>query len=164
MQFSLASVTGGQTRILTVPDANTTIVGTDVAQTLTNKTIIDNNSNIMAKSFKSTTTTIDGSASTAPIAGRVLTATNSTTATWQTPVVPGITSDSVSYYNLTNVTGSFSGAATNVNQAFDGRYIYFVSINTGVIKYDTTLSHTDVNSYSFFGLTHWVTSLQVILV
>ena len=48
MQFSLSSVTGGQTRILAVPDANTTIVGTDVAQTLTNKTIIDNYSNIMA--------------------------------------------------------------------------------------------------------------------
>lgn len=39
MQFNLAAVTAGQTRILAVPDTNTTIVGTDASQTLTNKTI-----------------------------------------------------------------------------------------------------------------------------
>jgi hypothetical protein len=39
MQFQLSGVTAGQTRILTVPDANTTLVGTDVTQTLTNKTL-----------------------------------------------------------------------------------------------------------------------------
>lgn len=38
-QFELSGVTTGTTRTLTVPNANTTIVGTDAAQTLTNKTI-----------------------------------------------------------------------------------------------------------------------------
>lgn len=39
MQFQLSGITAANTRTLTVPDASTTIVGTDNAQTLTNKTI-----------------------------------------------------------------------------------------------------------------------------
>lgn len=39
VQIQAATVTTGTTRTLSVPDADTTIVGTDVAQTLTNKTI-----------------------------------------------------------------------------------------------------------------------------
>ena len=37
--FALSGITTGTTRTLTVPNANLTIVGTDTAQTLTNKTI-----------------------------------------------------------------------------------------------------------------------------
>ena len=37
--FQVSGVTTGTTRTLTVPDANTTIVGTDATQTLTNKTL-----------------------------------------------------------------------------------------------------------------------------
>lgn len=37
LQFSLANITASTTRTLTVPDANTTVVGTDTTQTLTNK-------------------------------------------------------------------------------------------------------------------------------
>ena len=85
MQFQLSNITAGNTRILTVPDASTTIVGTDVVQTLTNKTLTDSTNNIMAKSLKSaTTTTIDVSAATAPSTGQILTATSSNTANWQT--------------------------------------------------------------------------------
>lgn len=39
MQFQVSGVTTGTTRTLTVPDASTTIVGTDATQTLTNKTL-----------------------------------------------------------------------------------------------------------------------------
>ena len=49
MQFQLSGLTAGNTRILTVPNASTTIVGTDVSQTLTNKTITDVTNNVMAK-------------------------------------------------------------------------------------------------------------------
>ena len=69
MQFQLSGLTGNSTVTLTVPNASTTIVGTDVSQTLTNKTITDSTNNIMAKSLKSATTTIDVSASTAPSTG-----------------------------------------------------------------------------------------------
>ena len=41
-QFQLNLITAGQTRTITIPDASTTIVGTDATQTLTNKTLIDN--------------------------------------------------------------------------------------------------------------------------
>jgi len=38
-QFQLSSITAGQTRVLTIPDADLTIVGTTTTQTLTNKTL-----------------------------------------------------------------------------------------------------------------------------
>lgn len=41
-RFQASGVTAGQTRILTVPDADTTLVGTDTTQTLTNKTLTGN--------------------------------------------------------------------------------------------------------------------------
>lgn len=41
LRFQLSGISTGQTRTLTVPDANTTIVGTDATQILTNKSVSD---------------------------------------------------------------------------------------------------------------------------
>lgn len=57
----------------------------DVAQTLTNKTITATNNNVSARGLITATTTVNVGSATAPTAGQVLTATNSTTATWQAP-------------------------------------------------------------------------------
>jgi hypothetical protein len=59
------------------------IVGTTDSQTLTNKTITATSNNVVAKGLHSATTTISVSSATAPSSGQVLTATSSTTATWQ---------------------------------------------------------------------------------
>jgi hypothetical protein len=50
LNFELSTITPGNTRTITVPDANTTIVGTDATQTLTNKTI-DASSNTITNIF-----------------------------------------------------------------------------------------------------------------
>lgn len=62
-----------------------------------------NNRITAAKGLKSATTSIDVSAATAPTSGQVLTATASTTATWQTPSGGGVT---VKCGYTTRTTGS----------------------------------------------------------
>ena len=89
LQFQLSDISSGQTRVLTIPDASTTIVGTDATQTLTNKALTDSTNNIMAKSLKRASASIDVSAAAAPTAGHVLTASSTTASIWQTPA--GIT-------------------------------------------------------------------------
>jgi hypothetical protein len=52
LAFQVSDVSTGQTRTLTVPDADTTIVGTDAAQTLTNKTLAAASSSVNAAIIK----------------------------------------------------------------------------------------------------------------
>jgi hypothetical protein len=72
---------------LTLPaiTANDTFAVLGLTQTLTNKTMTGATNTLTASLLKSATTEIDVSAATAPTNGQVLTATSSTTATWQTP-------------------------------------------------------------------------------
>lgn len=73
-----------------VVSADSIDIGTDVTtnagtQSLTNKTMTDTTNNVAAKGLHSATTVVSVSAATAPSSGQVLTATSSTTATWQSP-------------------------------------------------------------------------------
>ncbi len=82
IKFDVASVTTGTSRTLSVPNANTTIAGTDVAQTLTNKIIDSTTNTVTADKLRSSTGTITISSASAPIANMVLKATSSTSAAW----------------------------------------------------------------------------------
>ena len=70
-----------------VHGATGAVVGTTNTQSLTNKTITDATNNVMAKSLKSVTTTVDVSAAISPSSGQVLKATSSTSATWQSTII-----------------------------------------------------------------------------
>lgn len=72
--------------LITMPQASTTLVGTDFAQTLTNKTMTSNTNNLIARALwiGSGSSSVSTYAATAPTTGQVLTATSATTATWQT--------------------------------------------------------------------------------
>lgn len=72
-------------KIITLPDATDTLLAKNTTDVLTNKTATSITNNITAKSIHSATTVVDVSSATAPTNGQVLTATSSTTATWQTP-------------------------------------------------------------------------------
>lgn len=92
-RFQASAITDPATRIYTVPDANTTLVGTDAIQTLTNKTMLDSSNDVTARALFSNSgaNTVSVYASANPTVGQVLTAINGTTAEWQTPSNSGST-------------------------------------------------------------------------
>src|ERR1035437_1564488 len=90
--------TGGTVTSVTSANGNATVANTTTTPVITI---------VQAPALKSATTTVDVSAATAPSANQVLTATNSTTATWQTPAAPGVGT-------VTSVT-SANGNATVAN-------------------------------------------------
>lgn len=77
VQFQVSGVTTGTTHTLTVPDASTTIVGTDATQTLTNKTltapVISTISNTGTLTLPTSTDTLVGRATTDTLTNKTLT-------------------------------------------------------------------------------------------
>jgi hypothetical protein len=110
------------------------VVGTTDIQTLTNKTITASTNNVAAKSLHSATTIVDVASASAPTVDQVLTATGSTTATWQTPSVfgdeyqiaesAGVSSTSNSSYQekLSMTTGTLPAGDYRVSWCYNWRH------------------------------------------
>ena len=93
LRFECSPISTGQTRTVSMINENLTLVGTTNAQTLTNKNITDTGSNVTSNGLRSTTTTVNVSSAGAPAVGQILTATSSSAATWQAPVVSASSSN-----------------------------------------------------------------------
>lgn len=70
-------------RTLTLPSSNTTIIGTDTTDTITNKTITDSSNTVWANALKTATGAVVVDDSAAPVTGQGLLAANATSASWQ---------------------------------------------------------------------------------
>lgn len=131
-------------QVLTATSANAAIwvspeVSTNNSVTMTNKTLVASTNNVTASSLWSSsgTNTISVRGAAAPFAGQVLTATNSTTATWQTPSgsggFPGTTLFTTSVNVLANsIPGNiatFDTAGVNGQYFMKGDIISYNSDN-----------------------------------
>jgi hypothetical protein len=79
-------------RTVTLPDSTDTLIGRSTTDTLINKTLTDNTNNVLARGLwdSSGSGSVSVYAASAPATGQVLTATNSTTATWQSPAAASV--------------------------------------------------------------------------
>ncbi len=127
MQFQVASVTTGQTRVYSVPDANTTLVGTDVTQTLTNKTLGSTNvlTGATAASFTNTgtvtlftaTDTVVGRATTDTLTNKTMGSSNTLTgATAASFTNTGV----VTLFTATDTVVGRATTDTLTNKSIDG--------------------------------------------
>lgn len=115
MKFDASSIPTGFTRTFTVPTTDTTLVGTDEIQTMTNKIISDSTNTVGANELRTTGASVNIDASGPPSTGDVLVATSATTAEWQAGgggvsdhgALTGLTDDDHTQYAL--LTGRAGG-------------------------------------------------------
>jgi hypothetical protein len=116
--ISAAGIDTGVTRILTIPNSDGVLSVDGAVATMTDKTITDAGSNVIARGLwigsGSGSVSIYGSA--APVAGQVLRAIGATDASWQDEVAPGGTTLSVQYNN----NGAFAGSSSVSIDGTDG--------------------------------------------
>lgn len=105
-RFELAAISPATIRVFSLPDANTTLVGIDVSQTLTNKTIIGATNVVAASQLRTTGADVVVSGAAPPTVGQVLTATSATAATWQANPSGTVTSVDLSMPAEFSVSGN----------------------------------------------------------
>lgn len=136
---------------------NTTTTGVPSIAVAADFPTLNQNTSGYASALKSATTTIDVSAATAPTSGQVLTATASTTATWQTPSAPVSTKltfsgnfETAARYTTTqtgtgtSVTYDATGASLTTSNSTQGsiKITYWPPSNNGVLLFANSPTFT----------------------
>ncbi len=121
LAFDVSGVAAGQTRTVTIPDASTTLVGTDTTQTLTNKSLSD-----------STTYFVDNVDSTKKVQFQLSGITAGQTRTITFPD-SDLTLGASGLVPLSTVTASAS-ATVDIETTFDSTYDEYIIIATNVIS------------------------------
>lgn len=141
MKLQLSGITTGTTRTLTVPDANTTIVGTDTTQTLTNKTITISDSNLTVQDDGDATKQLKFEASsittgttrtlTAPDANTTIVGTDATQ-TLTNKTISGASNTITNVSLTTGVTGTLpdDNGGTGQSTYTTGDILYASATNT----------------------------------
>jgi hypothetical protein len=120
-QFLASGITAGTLRIYTMPDANTTLVGIGVTQTLTNKTLT---APVIATIVNTGTLTLPTSTDT--LVGRATTDTL-TNKTLTSPTINGGTLDNASVGATTAGTGAFTTLSASSTVSGTGFSTYLAS-------------------------------------
>lgn len=144
LQFQLSGITTATTRTLTIPNASTTIVGTDATQTLTNKTLTS--PVISGGSIDNTTITVDS------VVGH-------TSATSGTIYGLSISSSKVGTNGV--ITGSITNSAVDYTKVATGFCVQevsalFTAVATGttLLPYDNTIpQNTEGDQYMTLAIT-----------
>jgi len=139
--FNLTAVDTATTRTYSVPNGNTTLVGTDVSQTLTNKTLTGATNDIAANKLRlAGGNTIDFSNSPIPSPGQFLRASDSTNVGWETVSGLGNAFGSTYYIESENQIQSTNSTTFIIGTTFTTNIIpagtYRVSITLDWL-YDT---------------------------
>ena len=145
VQFECSSITTATTRILTIPNASTTIVGTDVIQTLTNKTltapVIDTIVNTGTLTLPTTTDTLVGRSTTDTLTNKIITDTSNNVAAKSllsaTTNIDVFSADAPTAGQVLTATSATSATWQNMNSG------------SSLIAYDAIDTSTSTTSNSF---------------